>query len=577
MSDKQNLAKIKSIKEEIHNLIGNIDSKTSLDELQSDLERLKNYKKYGLVWENKPEAIEDKLKTHIPILKKVEDKTIHNDDKSPANILIKGDNYHALQVLNYTHKGKIDVIYIDPPYNTGNKDFVYNDKFIDKDDEFRHSTWLSFMEKRLKLAKNLLTEDGVIFISIDDNEQAQLKLLCDDVFGGKNFIGNIAWESKTKSQNTKSAFNKLQPKIEHIYCYSNNNKRKFNLYVSSEKEYLEKDANGIFRYSQIEQMDASGMRGRESMVFTICGISPKQEKQWKIGEDLINTFEKRGDLILIKGIPYLKMRPFDERTEKTIPFWAFLPKDTGTAESGKKELTDIVGKGHSFETVKPLDVVSKLLFHSTNKNTTILDFFAGSGTTAHAVLELNKADNGNRKFILCTDNGKQEKGSIKIFDEVCYPRVSKVMQGYTTPKGIEIDGLGGNVEVYKTDFVESSTKKINPNNKLNFKRLNDEDKIELSHKAGNMIAIKEDTIIFQTSNEWYEIYHNYDKSKFCAIYFKEDLQEFKKLIKEIGGVQCVVYVFSYDSLSQNSFGGLKNITIKDIPKPILDIYQTINR
>lgn len=117
----------------------------------------------------------------MPVLKEVHDLRIDNAD-DVDHLIIEGDNYHLLSVLNYTHKGKIDVIYIDPPYNTGNKDFIYNDTYVDKEDDFRHSTWLSFMSKRLKLAKELLKDDGVIFISIDDNEQAQLKLLCDEIF-----------------------------------------------------------------------------------------------------------------------------------------------------------------------------------------------------------------------------------------------------------------------------------------------------------------------------------------------------------------------------------------------------------
>ena len=148
-------------------------------------------KKYGLVWEDKPEDVEEQLRDNLPVLKEVKEKAIINGEANPNHILIEGDNLHALTALTFTHEGKVDVIYIDPPYNTGNNDFWYNDNYINKDDGYRHSKWLSYMDKRLRIAKKLLNEEGLIFISIDDNEQSQLKLLCDEIFYEKNFVGNI--------------------------------------------------------------------------------------------------------------------------------------------------------------------------------------------------------------------------------------------------------------------------------------------------------------------------------------------------------------------------------------------------
>ena len=165
------------------------------DEKAALLELLNKQKKYGLVWEDKPEDVEERLRDELPVLKEVKDRFVSSEDpEAPNHVLIEGDNLEALTALTYTHAGKIDVIYIDPPYNTGNKDFIYNDSFVDSEDSFRHSKWLSFMSKRLKLAKGLLSDKGVIFISIDDNEQAQLKLLCDEIFGSNDFVGNIIWE-----------------------------------------------------------------------------------------------------------------------------------------------------------------------------------------------------------------------------------------------------------------------------------------------------------------------------------------------------------------------------------------------
>ena len=184
------------------------------------LELLHTQKKYGLVWEDKPEDVEKRLETELPVLREVTDRAIISDNPDvPNHILIEGDNLEALTALSYTHAGKIDVIYIDPPYNTGHEDFMYNDKYIDAANEFRHSTWLSFMAKRLKIARNLLSENGVIFISIDDNEQAQLKLLCDDVFSGK-FVGNVCWFKKRKGSFLS---NKLVSLTEYVLIYSKSN------------------------------------------------------------------------------------------------------------------------------------------------------------------------------------------------------------------------------------------------------------------------------------------------------------------------------------------------------------------
>ena len=173
-------------KNELKQKIEELEGLTN-EEKSELIKLLRSQKKYGLVWEDKPEDAEQRMVNEQPVLVEVSERAIISDDaEAPNHILIEGDNLEALTTLSYTHSGKIDVIYIDPPYNTGNKDFVYNDSFVDKENRYRHSLWLSFMRKRLVLAKRLLKEKGFIFISIDDNEEAQLKLLCDEIFGEKN-------------------------------------------------------------------------------------------------------------------------------------------------------------------------------------------------------------------------------------------------------------------------------------------------------------------------------------------------------------------------------------------------------
>jgi adenine-specific DNA-methyltransferase len=177
-----------------------MNKQLEIENLKAEIEKLKKELKerikYALVWEEKPKEVVELCIEKLATLKEVKDKEIITDRDKPINLLIEGDNYHALSVLNYTHAGKVDVIYIDPPYNTGNKDFIFNDNYVDREDAYRHSKWLSFMEKRLKLAKNLLKDTGVIFISIDDNEVAQLKMLMDhpDLFGENNFIATFVWK-----------------------------------------------------------------------------------------------------------------------------------------------------------------------------------------------------------------------------------------------------------------------------------------------------------------------------------------------------------------------------------------------
>lgn len=179
---------------------------------------LRSQKKYGLVWEDKPEDAEQRMVNEQPVLVEVPERAILSDDaEAPNHILIEGDNLEALTTLSYTHAGKIDVIYIDPPYNTGNKDFIYNDSFVDKEDGYRHSKWLSFMNKRLKIAKNLLSDKGVIFISIDDNEQAPLKMLCDEIFVERNFVAKFDWRKKTGANDAKD----IAVITESVLLYSN--------------------------------------------------------------------------------------------------------------------------------------------------------------------------------------------------------------------------------------------------------------------------------------------------------------------------------------------------------------------
>lgn len=412
-------------------------SREFFDSLSKELKKLDDRdESYDFTWVGKRKSV---IEAGTPINKILRpDLEASKDFDNTKNMLIVGDNLDALKLLQESYLGKIKMIYIDPPYNTGH-DFVYHDNFTIKKADFEddsmdsdgnviisedeyvenskangryHSDWLSMMYPRLRLARNLLTDDGVIFISIDDNEQANLKKLCDDVFGEENFIGNIAWESKTKSQNTKTAFDQLQPKVEHIFCYSKSNEKyHFNLLVKSQKIYDKEDEKGVYREYPLEVMNASGVRGRESMIYEIEGIMPPDGKQWKLGHDQVAMFRDNGNLFIRNNKIILKMRPEYERSETTEPFWAFLSKEIGTAESAKKELNSILSEGHGFETVKPTSLIERLIFHASCKDSLILDFFSGSGTTGHAVMDLNAEDGGKRQYICVQLDEKTDEKS----------------------------------------------------------------------------------------------------------------------------------------------------------------------
>lgn len=404
------------------------------------------------------------------------------------NIYIVGDNIDALKHLLKSYSNKIKCIYIDPPYNTGSDDFVYPDNFyftpeilsekmgideeeakkiIDLRGKSNHSAWLTFMYSRLELARDLLTDDGVIFISIDDNEHSNLKLICDEIFGEDSFIGTVTWEKRTKAQNTKTAREQFQSKTEYILLYKKQAiKIDFNLIISKEKEYNLVDEIGKYREKVLEEMSAIGMRGRDTMIYPVLGILPKTDNQWKYGIETIRYFEERGDLFKRDGKIYFKIRPKDEDNNNYLPFWShFFDKDiAGTAESGKNELDKILGtKKHGFETVKPIALIQKLIFHikKTNNitlknNDIILDFFSGSSSTAHAIMELNSKDNENRKYIMVQlpEKIKKDKESeYETIDEIGRERIIRV--------GKEIKEKNPNVDcgfkLFKLKEIEKNT------------------------------------------------------------------------------------------------------------------------
>jgi len=557
---------------------------------------LKNYEKYveetyGLIWEKDKtkevfdyylnwEGIQNKevfkeAEAKFPVLKEIKDKIITSDKNADYNILIEGDNYHALATLNFTHANSIDVIYIDPPYNTGNKDFKYNDKWVDREDAYRHSKWLSFMEKRLKLAKNLLKDSGIIFISIDDNEFAQLKLLCDGVFGEENFITSIIWQSKTGSSDAKT----IDTITEYILVYIKiPNKTKFQKYSAFDinryryKDKYEKERGPHYT----DNLDRGGLRYQDSLNYGIkCPDGKitfpngrtefkKDGWTWKWGKDKVEWGIKNDFIVFKKSDKkesgwavcyknYLLVDNEGTPMERGAPYKNVID-DIKTGE-GATVIKDIFGH-QIFKYSKPPVIIQRLLMMiDLPKNAIILDFFAGSGTTGHAVLELNKEDGGNRKFILCTNN----EGNICT--EVCYPRIEKVIKGYKTPESEKIDGLGGNLRYFKTDFVDSTPTAKN--------------KKKIVDKFAEMICLKENAFNLIKDGGQFKIFNN-SKTYLGIVFETEAIEGFVKEAKKIDG-KFNVYVFSLDdTVPEKEFKELKDrISLCPIPEAILHVYRRV--
>lgn len=423
----------------------NYDNLTN-DQLIKIIKDLQRQQKYGLIFEKQEENIIKKCKTHIPILKSVSGRNVNSGGVN--HLLIEGDNYVSLLALMPAYKSKINVIYIDPPYNTGNKDFVYNDKFIDKENSFRHSLWLSFMEPRLELARELLSEDGVIFISIDDNEQAQLKLLCDEIFGESNFVSCLSWNKKRGGGKTMHG---VADWHEYIIMYVKNHSimpKFFSERKAGTSAYNLKDENGKYKLREFEKA------GNAEQDRPLCKYPLKapdgtkvlpQKQWWRWGK---KTFEQKSNLIIWKQVkknwkPYTKEYFTVDITTPSIIEGFFNKNAT-------QEIKDLLGETISFSGPKPVGLLKYLTNMTRNKNSIILDFFAGSGTTGQAVLELNKEDGGKRKFILITNNENQ------ICEKITYERCKKVINGYTTSKGKVIPPTGGNLHYFKTDFIKAN-------------------------------------------------------------------------------------------------------------------------
>ncbi|MDP2666912.1 MAG: site-specific DNA-methyltransferase [Candidatus Diapherotrites archaeon] len=575
------------------------------EDLVKEIEALRKQKTYGLVWEQ--DKIKEKFDYYInwdgiktketftdanhkfPVLKSILSNDVVTNQAIESNVLIEGDNYHALAVLNFTHSESVDIIYIDPPYNSGTGDkFIYNNKIVDDEDSYRHSKWLSFMSKRLRLAKNLLKKDGVMFISINDAEQAQLKLLCDDVFNAENYVGMLIWKNKAggggkqnPNKPTEEVLKKEAFVVDHEYVlvYAKNIQfiQRFEEALTEDelKSYKnpDNDSRGVYKLKDLEQSIPTPIRTMYYPIKDPDGkeIRPKGGRyQWRFSESRAKEEFENKTIVWHKinckkekdqrGYYYRPMvKQFlnafgKERTKimRSVLYNMFYTQD------GTREIRDIFGEDGGkaiFNYPKPTILIEYLLKNTAKKSPLILDFFAGSGTTGHAVLELNKQDGGNRKFILCTNN------ESNICTDVCLPRMKKAIKGYTNLKGSKINGLGGNLKYFKTDFVDSSP--------------TDANKRKIVEKSTEMLCLKENSFSPVLEKDGFKIFKS-PKTFMGIIFDEEKIGDFVKEVQKIPG-KFNVYVFSFDdSVPESEFKSIKSrVKLRPIPEVILHVYRRI--
>ena len=422
----------------------------AIGEIESEL----NAKKYGLVWEEHEEAVDVKMETHIPVFTEDPEREITLDpegETAPYNFLLEGDNLHSLRLLEKTHAGKIDVIYIDPPYNTGNKDFRYDDKFIDGVDGFRHSKWLSFMGRRLEFAFRLLSEKGCILISINDIEYAQVKLLCDDLFGADKYIGTLVWKSRQNKDNRN--ITGVSVDHEYIVAYAKTfNIRNFKGGVRLTDQYSNPDNDPRGPWTSGNMVGIATEAQRPNLHYDFVdhrtGINyGKPPMGWRYDKNTMRRLVDENRIIFPTtpaGRPRRKVF-LSEIREVRPGFSSIIGQDIYT-RNGTADIVSIFGK-RVFDFPKPVNLIKQLLSQTSFNTSVVLDFFAGSGTTGQAVLDLNKEDGGSRRFILCTNNENE------ICKTVTYPRLKTVITGTREDGSNFSDGIPSNLKYYRTDFV----------------------------------------------------------------------------------------------------------------------------
>lgn len=451
------------------------------EELVAVLQRRDALARYGLRWER--DSIQQDKSLNRDFVGFELDEDLSVGEGPWTNLVIEGDNFDALRNLATTHQGQVQVIYIDPPYNTGRKDFVYNDNYFDATNRYRHSAWLEFMYQRMSLAKNLLADEGTIFVSIDDIELYNLKLLMDSVFGAQNFIGNIIWKNVTDNNPTRVAI-----EHEYILVYAKQKALNPSIWKSADFEIkellLEVGRTLIGKHNSqdaLQKAYTEWYRENKAFLGPLSDYKFIDQKGVYAGSRSVHNPGKEGyrydvphrvtgrpckEPLMGYRFPWKTMQALiendellygeDENKIVELKVYAkdFLAKLPSVIEldgrKGPNELKSIFGGVAPFNNPKPSELLTHLLSFVAGKDALVMDFFAGSGTTAHAVLQLNKEDGGNRRFVLVSSTEATVAEPDKnICKDVCAARVKKVIEGYENSDGEAIGGLGGNYAYLK--------------------------------------------------------------------------------------------------------------------------------
>lgn len=553
----------------------------SREELIEYIHSLKKRKKFGLVWEEKPEDVVRELENKLPVLTLVPNRTLDLAPGHPINLLIEGDNFHSLSALSFTHKGKVDVIFADPPYNTGARDWKYNNNYVDDSDTFRHSKWLSFMSHRLKIAKELLADSGIICVTIDDYELPRLWMLMDEIFGAENHLGTAAIRINPGGRKSKR---KLAAQHEYaIFFAKNPNVMVAPFYVAPEDKShnFQQDENGEWyedRNLRKEGQDSLALKKdgtlsnrfypiyfdpvskrvstKEKFEIEIYPIDTKGQKRiWRRAEDAIDELWEAGDLnaretkfgwqIFFRSKPGLK-------GETPKSFWE--DKKYSASEHGTGTLNKVMGEAGTFQFPKsPYAVIDCIRVCSEKKDALVLDFFAGSGTTGQAVLEMNREDGGTRQFILCTNNENE------IAEQVTYRRLKNVIQGYGG-----MPGIPANLMYLKTDFVQRE-------------KSDDQTRAVLLGRCAELICVREVTYEQIEDNGAYKIFSR--GSKITALLLDESrIDQFKDKLRSLDkSVTLAIYVFSLSNdMFESDFADLDlEFTLCPVPEGILAAYKKV--
>lgn len=432
----------------------------SRDELLRLLRERDRKPRFGLVWER--DEIEHDKSLNDDFVALDLDPALSCGDAPYENLIIEGDNFDALRYLRMTHAGQVKCIYIDPPYNTGNRDFIYNDRFVDKDDAYRHSKWLEFMYRRLEIAKDLLTDDGLIFVSIDDNESFHLGLLMEQVFGQGNYLACIAWEKRYTRSNNAKMFYSLKDWIIVFRASPALSIIKEARTEKADSNYSNSDNDPRGSWMTTSYVNPATKEKRPNLVYQIVRPNGKSVSHpthaWKYSTEEHERHKAEGRLWWGQNndATYPRLKLFLEEAKGMVPVDLWTYEDSGTTDEGGNEVKDIFGEA-VFDNPKPTRLIERILRIATKPGDLVLDFFAGSGTTAHAVMKLNAQDGGKRRFILVSSTEATDDAPDKnLCRDVCAERVRRVTQGYTSKKGEAVAGLGGGFAYLRTKRIPVS-------------------------------------------------------------------------------------------------------------------------